>query len=152
MRHPCLSLARRLAQALPLVTLCLVPAALLAAGEVPIRLSGAAEVPPVTTSATATGHLVVRPDRSITGSFRTIGLVPTVAHIHEAGIGSNGPPIITLTRTAEDSFVVPAGTHLSEVQYTSYTAGNLYINVHSEKYPDGEIRGQLPGKPMRLAN
>jgi hypothetical protein len=41
---------------------------------------------------------------------------------------------------------------LSEAPYASYLAGGLYVNVHGAQSPDGEIRAQLMGKPMRLAN
>ena len=79
-------------------------------------------------------------------------MFPTMAHIHEAAVGKNGPPIITLSKTSKDSFVVPADARLTEAQYTSYVAGNLYVNVHSEQHPEGEIRAQLLGRPMRIAN
>ena len=32
---------------------------------------------------------------------------------------------------------------LTEDQSKALLSGNLYINVHTAKYPDGEIRGQL---------
>jgi len=109
-----------------------------------ISLTGTAEVPPVTTLASGSGQITILPDRTISGSIRTSGISASMAHVHEAAPGKNGPPIITLTKAVNDSFVVPPETRLSEAQYRSYTAGNLYINVHSSQYPDGEIRGQLP--------
>lgn len=107
-------------------------------------LKGSAEVPAVTTSATGTAEITVRPDRMVSGTVRTSGMMPTAAHIHEAEAGRNGPPIITLSKTGDGSFAVPPDARLTDKQYTSYQAGKLYINVHSATYPDGEIRGQLP--------
>ena len=136
----------------PLALLILASASLHAEPPMSISLNGAAEVPPVATSASATGQIAVLPDRTVSGSIKISGMVPTMAHIHEAAVGKNGPPIVTLSKAPNDSYAVPAGTRLSEAQYTSYAAGNLYVNVHSAQHPDGEIRAQLPGKAMRLAN
>lgn len=108
-----------------------------------ISLNGDAEVPPATTSAKGAGHITVMSDHTVSGSIKVSGLVPTMAHIHEGAVGKNGPPIITLTQTANDSFAVPAGARLTDAQYTSFTTGNLYVNVHSAQYPNGEIRAQL---------
>lgn len=116
-----------------------------------ISLNGSSEVPPVETSATGMGEIAVLPDRTVNGSIKVSGLDPTMAHIHEGAPGKNGPAIITLTKTANDSFAVPADARLTEAQYASYMAGNLYVNVHSAKYPDGELRGQLLGKPVTVA-
>jgi hypothetical protein len=117
-----------------------------------ISLTGASEVPQVTTAATGTVNISVHPNRAVSGSIETSGMVPTMAHIHEAAAGKNGPPIVTLIKKGDKSFAVPADTTFSEAQYASYLAGNLYVNVHSEAHPGGEIRAQLPGKPMRIAN
>lgn len=108
-----------------------------------ISLIGDAEVPAVKTSAKGSGQITVLSDYTVSGSVKTSGLVPTMVHIHEAASGQNGPPIITLTKTAADSFAVPADTRLTEAHYASYKAGHLYLNVHSAKHPNGEIRGQL---------
>lgn len=126
-----------------LILLCLASINLYAQQPMAITLKGVAEVPAVKTSATGTGQITVLPDQTVSGSIKTAGLVSTVAHIHEGASGQNGPPIITLTRTANDSFVVPADARLTDTQYASFKAGNLYVNVHSAQHPSGEIRGQL---------
>ena len=142
----------KLSRAAPLALLLLISGSLYAQQPMSISLKGDAEVPPVTTSASGTGQFTVLAERMVSGSIKTLGMAPTVAHIHEAAAGKNGPPIITLSKTSNDSFVVPAGAKLTEAQYTSFVAGNLYVNVHSNQHPEGEIRAQLPGKPMRIAN
>jgi CHRD domain len=109
-----------------------------------LTLSGANEVPPVTTSASGKGTVTVNSDRTVSGSITTSGINPTMAHIHEGAAGTNGPVIITLTKEG-NNFKVPANAKLTEAQYASYKAGRLYVNVHSAAYPGGELRAQLKG-------
>lgn len=119
--------------------------------SMPLVLSGSAEVPPVSTRATGSGEITVQPDRSISGKIVVAGMAPTMAHIHEAAAGTNGPPIITLSPGADGQYSVPPGSRLSEEQFASHSAGKLYVNVHSSLHPGGEIRAQLPGNPLRMA-
>jgi hypothetical protein len=68
---------------------------------------------------------------------------PTSAHIHQGGLNSDGPVILPLNKTSETTFSVPPNARLTEEQYARFREGNLYVNVHSEPYPSGEIRAQL---------
>jgi hypothetical protein len=143
--------SRLFSRLVPLAML-LAAANLYADSPISMSLTGAAEVPPVTTAATGKVNISVLPNRSVSGSIDVAGMVPTMAHVHEGAVGKNGPPIITLIKKSDKVFTVPADAKLSEAQYTSYQAGNLYVNVHSEAHPSGEIRAQLPGKPISIAN
>lgn len=134
------------------LALLLASAPLFAEMPVSVSLSGAAEVPAVVTPASGLVKISVLPNRTISGSVDTKGMLPTMAHIHEGGVGTNGAPIVTLIKTGDNVFTVPADSRFSEAQYTSYLAGKLYVNVHSLAHPNGEIRAQLPGKPIRIAN
>ena len=134
----------------PLALLLLASVNLYAQQPMPIYLNGDSEVPPVPTLATGTVQITVRSDHTVSGSIKISGMTATMAHIHEAAAGKNGPPVITLAKTGYDSFAVPADAKLTDAQYASYMAGNLYVNVHSELYPNGEIRVQLPGKSMGM--
>lgn len=98
---------RIVSRVVPIALLLLASINLYAQQPMAIMLKGAAEVPAVKTAATGTGQITVLADHTVGGSIKTTGLVPTVAHIHEGASGQSGPPIITLTRTATDSFVVP---------------------------------------------
>ena len=51
-----------------------------------------------------------------------------MAHIQEGAPGKNGPPIITLEKSAASSRPVPAGSKLTGAQYKSFKAGHLYFN------------------------
>jgi hypothetical protein len=110
-----------------------------------VALSGASEVPAVTTAATGTATITVKEDRSVVASVTVSGMTPTASHIHEAAAGANGPVIVPFTKTGDNTFASADGAKLTEAQYASYKAGNLYVNVHSAKNPGGEIRGQIKG-------
>ena len=111
--------------------------------EIKIVLSGNQEIPPVATSASGTGTITVNADRSVIGNATITGMSVTVAHLHEGAAGTSGPIIIPLIRTADNVWSVPSGARLTDAQYESYKAGNLYFNIHSEAHRSGEIRGQI---------
>ena len=111
-----------------------------------VSLSGDQEVPPVSTSASANGTITVSPNKSVTGNITVSGMEPTAAHIHEGAKGKNGSVIIPLTKSSDDTWSVPAGAKLTDAQYKSYLAGDLYVNVHSAAHKGGEIRAQLSPK------
>lgn len=113
------------------------------ADNVKVTLQGSEETPAVTTTATGTGTIVINADKSVSGSVKTTGIDGTAAHIHVGAPGQSGPPAITLTKGADGVWTVPEGSKLSDEQYASYKAGNLYVNVHSAEHKPGEIRGQL---------
>ena len=108
-----------------------------------VALAGAQEVPPVTTSASASGTIAVAADLAISGSINTTGVEGTMAHIHKAPAGQNGPVVVPMVKTADNVWSIPAGAKLTEAQYQDLKDGNLYINVHSAAHKGGEIRGQL---------
>lgn len=108
-----------------------------------VILNGNQEVPPVSTAATGSGTIRVLMDRSVSGSVMTSGVAGTAAHIHLGVPGENGPVIIPLNRTADNTWSVPASIRLNDTQYEAFRLGNLYVNVHSAANPGGEIRGQL---------
>ena len=110
-----------------------------------VSLSGANEVPPVATSASGSGTVTIKDDRSVAAKIMVTGMTATAAHIHEAAAGSNGPVIVPFNKTADNTFEAPADAKLTEAQYAAYKAGKLYVNVHSAKSPGGEIRAQLKG-------
>lgn len=113
------------------------------AGDTHVKLSGQEETPPVTTAATGTATLSVGADKKVSGSIKTEGVDGTAAHIHAGGPGEKGPPVITLEKGENGTWIVPAGAALTDEQYAAYKAGKLYINIHSAANKGGEIRGQI---------
>lgn len=109
-------------------------------------LSGANEVPPVSSSASGVGVLIFNPlNNAIDGVIQISGLTATQAHIHVGAADVSGPVAVGLTEVASGSGVwrVPSNTILTEAQSDSLAAGDLYFNAHSTDNPGGEIRGQI---------
>ena len=100
-------------------------------------------MPPVNTSASGDGTITVGTDRSVSGSVTTSGISGTAEHIHEAAAGENDPVVIPLTKTSASVWPVPAGAKLTDAQYKSYNADNLYVNIHRGAHKNREIRAQL---------
>ena len=95
------------------------------AADQAVALTGAQEVPAVTTDAKGTANITIGVDKTVSGRVTTTGIAGTVAHIHLAEPGKNGPPIVTLTKSSEYEWVVPAGSKLTDDQYAAYKAGAL---------------------------
>jgi len=126
-----------------LAALVVLTANLAFAGDSTVTLTGKEEVPAVDSAATGSGTITVGADKSISGSVTTKGVTGIAAHIHQAAAGKNGPPIVALEKTGEGVWSVPQGSKLTDEQYASYKAGELYVNVHSAAHKGGEIRSQL---------
>ena len=113
------------------------------AEDVAVKLTGAQEVPAVTSPASGTGTISIGKDGAVSGSVQTSGIAGTMAHIHLASAGTNGPPIIALVKSGDNAWAVPSGAKLTDDQYKSFKNGDLYVNVHSDAHKGGEIRAQL---------
>lgn len=129
--------------ALTLMVGVLVGGTALAMAPIETSLSGGQEVPPVKSLATGTGTIMVKDDKSVSGTIKTLGIKGTVAHVHQGATGMNGPHIVDLTKLSDDEWGIPPGTRLTDEQFQSLKDGNLYINVHSAEHKGGEIRAQL---------
>ncbi len=129
--------------ALAIALLVAVTSSLALAKNVVVQLNGKNEVPPVTINAVGQGTITINDDKTVSGSITTTGVTGTAAHIHTGAEGKNGPVSVPLAKSGDAGWSVPANAKLSDEQYRSFQAGELYINVHSAAHPDGEIRAQL---------
>ncbi len=124
------------------------------------RLSGQQEALPVTTMAVGQLRIEVtqREDDSlrlvVTGTFdRLSSPVATNigggAHIHAGLPGQNGNVILALSPSLDaDSlggdFLAEANTFVVAEDFAGDAdSGGLYVNIHTQNYPGGEIRGTL---------
>ena len=123
------------------------------AGKPPVTLSGSQEVPPVTTTASATSDVSARLTKCylsssvdcpiLVGSVWTTGINATAVHVHQGAAGQNGPVITALVKTGDNVWSIPQDSALTPAQYAAYWDGQLYVNVHSAANPNGELRAQL---------
>jgi hypothetical protein len=122
-------------------------------------LSGAFEVPAVTTTSTGTARFTVDgAELDYTLDVQNVnGAI--AAHIHSGAVGANGPPIVFLFQQAAPGTNVANGSlaagsvdqadmiATAGVSYDSMLSlirrGNAYVNVHTVARPAGEIRGQI---------
>ena len=124
-------------------------------GILEVQLSGSQEVPPVMTDATGSATVNLR-DNTITvqGDFANASSPVSAAHIHLAPMGENGDVIIPLnvTTSADGTSGILSGEgELTDEQLEAARMGNLYINVHSEMNPGGELRGQIVTEAMMMS-
>jgi len=129
------------------------------------QLSGQQAVPPISTRASGQATFMLSSDGKELGYKLDVSNIDnvTMAHIHLAPAGKNGPIVVWLysgptktggfsgtlaegTITAADLRGQLAGKTIADL-VKEIDAGNAYVNVHTEKYPAGEIRGQIqPGQ------
>ncbi len=81
---------------------------------------------------------------TINGTFEGLRSPATVAHLHLSRVaGVRGPAVFDLTVTHGASGTVSGSFDLSADQVESLKKGKFYIQIHSEKAPDGNLWGWL---------
>ncbi|WP_342394619.1 CHRD domain-containing protein [Sinorhizobium numidicum] len=105
-------------------------------------LRGSSEVPPADSAGTGTGDVAVDTEtKKLTWTVNASGLSgnPTAAHFHgPAAAGENADPVVDISGAIASGSADITDQHLADLQ-----AGRWYLNIHTEKFPDGEIRGQV---------
>ncbi len=119
------------------------PAAQAAVTTYKATLSGASEVPPVTTQAKGTAAVSVDPTtKQISWRIEYSGLKPTAAHIHcGAAAGANAG--VAVNFGANLASPIEGSGALTDAQLADLAAGKCYINIHTAANKGGELRGQL---------
>jgi hypothetical protein len=107
-------------------------------------LTGTDEVPPTDSPGTGTGNITWNSDtKTLSWSIEFSGLTgPAVAaHFHgPADPGANAGVAVPITDLESPS---EGSATLTDAQAAELAAGKWYVNFHTEKFPDGEIRGQV---------
>ncbi len=122
------------------------------------KLSGQEEVPPVQTTGSGKAWFKPMQDKVWFKVNVTDMQGVTQAHIHTGKVGENGPVVVTLYKSDTPQLIngklaygnittnllegPMKGKQLSDLA-TAMSNGSTYVNVHTEKHPNGEIRGQI---------
>ena len=108
-------------------------------------LTSTAVVPPTASTASGTADVTFdTASKMLTWTVTYKGLTgkPTAAHFHgPAAVGANAGPVVGLTGSLDSP--IKGSFTLNDKQASELEAGMWYLNVHTSKYADGEIRGQV---------
>jgi hypothetical protein len=108
-------------------------------------LEAASETPPATSSGTGAAKVsfdTVTKKLTWTVTYKKLTGKATAAHFHgPAAVGAKAPPVVPITGKLTSP--IKGSATLTDAQAADLEAGMWYFNVHTAKYPDGEIRGQV---------
>jgi hypothetical protein len=118
-------------------------------------LSGQEEVPPTNSQATGMADFTITGENAEYSVNASNIQGVTAGHIH-SGQGENGPIVVTLFKNDSPTNEVSetgsitvdklegpmAGKQLTDL-VTAMRNGEIYVNIHTEQNPNGEIRGQI---------
>lgn len=79
----------------------------------------------------------------VTGTFEGLAGPATVAKLHRGRRGIRGPAVADLTVTNATSGTVSGSVQLTPAQIEDLRQGRFYIQIHSEKAPEGNLWGWL---------
>jgi hypothetical protein len=81
---------------------------------------------------------------TITGTFTGLKTAATVVHVlRSPKTGMRGTPLGDLTATQATTGTISGSIELTKTQVDDLAAGRLYIQLHSQKAPDGNLWGWL---------
>jgi hypothetical protein len=80
---------------------------------------------------------------TIDGTFEGLSGAATSANLRRGPKAIAGPAVFDLEVTKASSGTVKGSVDLSADQVEDLKAGRLYVQIHSERAPDGSIRGWL---------
>jgi CHRD domain-containing protein len=81
---------------------------------------------------------------TLTGSFEQLKSPATTAALHRSTVrGVRGPDVTPLSVTPATSGTITGSIELTPALLADLRGGRLYVQVHSEKAPDGTLWGWL---------
>ncbi len=110
-------------------------------------MSGASEVPANDSKGTGMAEASLNQDNYMLKwrvSYSNLSGPAKAGHIHgPAAAGANAPVVFPF---ADPASVIEGSATLTPAQAADMLAGKYYVNIHTAKFPNGEIRAQLVPK------
>ena len=107
-------------------------------------LNGTSQVPPTDSKAKGRGDFAYDDtSKKLTWTITYWGLRDKAKSAHLHGSASEGATADIMITVSPLQSPIKGAAILMEDQVKALTGGDMYIDVHSAKYPEGEIRGQL---------
>lgn len=79
----------------------------------------------------------------VAGRFEGLSSPATAAHLHRAPKGQRGPVAFALSIVRQPDGVLGGSFELTPEQVEALKRGDYYVQLHTERHPDGELRGWL---------
>ncbi len=131
-------------------------------------LNGMQEIPSNNSSATGLASFKEKDNNSISYEINVTGLDKVMeAHLHLGKIGTNGDPIVMLfnagptgpingtlvsDKFSADDFLGPlSGMSITDI-VNKMKSEEIYVNIHTGSFPDGELRGQVSASEITPTN
>jgi hypothetical protein len=108
------------------------------------RLSPMPTTPQTVTTITGEGEVILTLEGNtltVRGNFAGMNSAATMAHVHNGPPAQPGPVVHQLEITKMPAGEISAVLELTDEQVSALNNNALYIQVHSETNPPGELRG-----------
>ncbi|MEZ7830983.1 MAG: CHRD domain-containing protein [Gammaproteobacteria bacterium] len=126
------------------LTLVFSVSAVAQSGTFRARLSPMPTTPQTVTTITGEGEVILTLEGNtltVRGNFAGMNSAATMAHVHNGPPAQPGPVVHQLEITKMPAGEISAVLELTDEQVSALNNNALYIQVHSETNPPGELRG-----------
>ena len=125
-----------------LAGIAFVPSAFADVVKYKVVLTAAATVPPVASKGTGTADVSYDTTSKMLSwkvTYKKLSGAVTMAHFHGPAMATeNAGPVVDVSKMLKKGSAT-----LTDPQAADLAAGKWYLNIHTKKFPAGEIRGQV---------
>jgi CHRD domain len=98
---------------------------------------------PAVTGSGSVSAVLTGTSLKVSGTFDGLAGLATIAQVHRGPLGIRGPVVFDLTIANATKGTIEGTIELKPNQVEDLKRGRLYIQIHSDKAPDGNLWGWL---------